>query len=148
MVFDLKKCKELLGVNYNGGAVKYGQELSITETANEPDMCFSEIKLDRYYTTIMVDPDAPSPKNPIYRFWLHWLVVNIKNNEKGDIINKYAGPSPPKGSGTHRYYICVFEQTNKIINLAEYPRSKFDFINFIKQNNLKIIACFKFIVTG
>ena len=29
------------------------------------------------YTILMVDPDAPTPKDPAFRCYLHWLVVNI-----------------------------------------------------------------------
>lgn len=29
------------------------------------------------YTFMMVDPDAPSPTNPTFRNFLHWLVINI-----------------------------------------------------------------------
>ena len=35
---------------------------------------------DDYYTILMVDPDAPSRKKPTMAQWLHWLVVNVKNN--------------------------------------------------------------------
>ena len=30
----------------------------------------------------MVDPDAPSRKNPTAAQWLHWLVVNIPGRKR------------------------------------------------------------------
>ena len=29
------------------------------------------------FTLLMVDPDAPSPHDPKFRNWLHWMVINI-----------------------------------------------------------------------
>eukprot|EP00257_Ricinus_communis_P019229 XP_015578156.1 protein MOTHER of FT and TFL1 [Ricinus communis] len=29
------------------------------------------------YTLVMVDPDAPSPSDPKWREWLHWIAVDI-----------------------------------------------------------------------
>ena len=43
---------------------------------NKPDVHYSLAK-DGFYTLMMVDPDAPSRRNPTNREWLHWLVVNI-----------------------------------------------------------------------
>lgn len=54
-----------------------------------------------------VDPDAPSRKEPKYREWHHWLVVNIPGNDinKGQTLSGYIGAAPPKGSGKH-LFIC------------------------------------------
>ena len=69
----------------------------------------------------MVDPDAPSRKNPRAAQWLHWILTNVDGEEEeddsvpqtlssdsgeqllsgedlvGDKVTAYAGPSPPKG---------------------------------------------------
>ena len=41
-----------------------------------------------------MDPDAPSPDAPKYRFFLHWLVTNIPGVDvkRGDVIEDYMGP--------------------------------------------------------
>ena len=31
----------------------------------------------KYYSLVLVDPDAPSSKNPINKHWIHWGVMNI-----------------------------------------------------------------------
>ena len=54
-----------------------------------------------------VDPDAPSRKEPKYREWRHWVVVNIPGGDvsKGEVCAEYVGAGPPKGTGLHRYVI-------------------------------------------
>ncbi len=32
---------------------------------------------NQVYTLLMTDPDAPSPEQPTFREWLHWMVTNI-----------------------------------------------------------------------
>ena len=33
----------------------------------------------RSHAQLMVDPDAPSPEDPIFSQWLHWIVDDIPN---------------------------------------------------------------------
>ena len=62
------------------------------------------------------DPDAPSRKDPKFREWHHWSVVNIPgdNVAKGETVAEYIGAGPPKGTGLHRYVFLVFRQKGKI----------------------------------
>lgn len=55
------------------------------------------------YTTLIVDPDAPYPSNPIYKYHLHLMIVN-----SSDIIINYYPPNPPIDSAPHRYYVLLF----------------------------------------
>ena len=47
----------------------------------------------------MVDPDAPSRKEPTYREWRHWLVVNVPNHsvKDGHVLSSYKGKHPSIG---------------------------------------------------
>ena len=58
-----------------------------------------------YYSLIMTDPDAPSFFDPVYREFIHWVVVNISGNDisSGTVIAPYVGAGPPCNSGLHRY---------------------------------------------
>ncbi|MCE9558839.1 MAG: YbhB/YbcL family Raf kinase inhibitor-like protein [Armatimonadetes bacterium] len=83
------------------------------------------------FMLICTDPDAPSPLNPDPTPFIHWLMLNIPADTKflmpgvpqleqvstpfgavqaanghGEI--GYSGPTPPKGSGRHRYYFTLF----------------------------------------
>lgn len=69
------------------------------------------------------DPDAPSPKRPREKPWVHWVVYNIpgdktslaESDHGGGVLGKtdfgekaYGGPMPPPGSGTHRYFFKIY----------------------------------------
>lgn len=75
------------------------------------------IHANRFYTVVLLDMDAPSRAHPIAAQWLHWLVINVPGRDlsRGDTIAEYAGPTPPQGTGQHRYVVLVYEQTKKIL---------------------------------
>lgn len=144
----IDKFKGNIQVSYNDKIIDYGDKVTKEETKEAPTIKYKK-QPDKLYTLIMTDPDAPSAKNPEYRHFLHWLVVNQSETSSGDIINEYIGPSPPEGSGVHRYYICTMEQNHKIkINKSPFPRKKFDIGNFVANNELTLLACTKFTVKG
>ena len=89
---------------------------------------------NKLYTIMMIDKDAPNATDPKYKYWLHWLIIN--NNQT---IIKYEQPTPPIGSGLHRYYICIYLQTDKLTNIQISKRSNFDVRIFRHQNNLKCV---------
>ncbi|CAG0913215.1 unnamed protein product [Notodromas monacha] len=129
-----------LNVQYEGGVqATFGNELKPSETAKEPKLSASELNPEKLYTLIMVDPDAPSRANPLFRSWLHWLVINIPGQQisKGQVIFPYAGPAPPKGTGQHRYYELMFEQQKHVdLQTAINSRSSFNTRAFIKAHGL------------
>ncbi|XP_064482532.1 protein D1-like [Ornithodoros turicata] len=104
-----------LVVKYDDTEVLIGRRLDLKTTANAPGI---ELEPDKaLYTLVMVDPDAPSRKNPTRKHWLHWLVVNIPAKggvSAGDTITPYNGPSPPSGTGLHRYVFLLYAQTSPV----------------------------------
>ena len=98
------------------------------------------------YAVTMTDPDAPSRKDPTNADWLHWMVVDIKglpNSEQiksqnlgGKMMIPYEGPSPPKGSGEHRYFTTIWKQSAPF-NATNAPkqRHKFNTSEFARANN-------------
>ena len=64
-------------------------------------LCFLDIGTIIHLKTValcvhsQVDPDAPSPDAPKYRFFLHWLVTNIPSVDvkRGNVIEDYMGPA-------------------------------------------------------
>lgn len=142
---ELDTYKNNINVSYQGRALNYGESVTKEEAQAVPVVNYNK-EPGKLYTLIMVDPDAPSAKNPIYRYWLHWLIVNQSINSNGNVVNRYMGPTPPKGSGTHRYYICVLEQNGPISGLQELPREKFNISQFVRENDLTLISCIKYTV--
>ena len=97
--------------------------------------------INKLYTTIMYDIDAPNKNEPGKADWLHMLKVN--NNIT---LAKYTPPSPPFRSGPHRYYIQVCEQTSPVKDIKISDRKKFCAKQFIAQQKLKVIGEFMFMV--
>ena len=64
------------------------------------------------------DPDAPTPQNPKFREWRHWLVMNIPGSDiaDGETCVSYVGAAPPKGSKPHRY--VILGELNQLPGLA------------------------------
>ena len=61
------------------------------------------------YSIIMLDPDAPDGKGTSST-WTHWFVTISSD---GTIINEhypYQPPSPPPGSGKHRYIFNLYDE--------------------------------------
>lgn len=141
---DLNNYKNFIELSFGSSKIKYNDMLTKQASSTKPNIKFTKDP-SKLYTIITIDPDAPSASNPIYKYFLHMLVVN-----NTDTLMKWTGPDPPTGSKIHRYYTCVFEQVSPI-DINKYSinsRPKFDLNTFVKSNNLIIKGCFKFRVEG
>lgn len=114
---------------------------------------------NEYYAITFSDIDAPSKATPINADWLHYLEINhlgspdfenikttinaIKINQSyvnDRIIMPYASPSPPKGSGPHRYILKIWKQPKYLTNIAPiFERSKFKTVEFANKNDWNLI---------
>ena len=84
-------------------------------------ICAVNDNKSKKYSIIMLDPDAPDGKGTSST-WTHWFVTISSD---GTIINEpypYQPPSPPPGSGKHRYIFNLYDElameTKKNNNLA------------------------------
>lgn len=95
----------------SGVSVNLGNELTPTSVKNVPKVEWIA-DLNELYTLVMVDPDALSRTNPMFRSIRHWAVINIPGSDvtKGDQITEYVGAGPPNGAGLHRYVFLVYKQ--------------------------------------
>lgn len=109
-------------------------------TKNKPKIQFKRNDYDNY-CILTVDPDAPSATSPIYKYWLHMLIVNNEN-----IVIPYEPPNPPKNSGLHRYFFLLYKQKSYIdvkklisdmVNNIN-NRKKFNLEEFVKNHNLEL----------
>ncbi|EDV48021.1 protein D2 [Drosophila erecta] len=126
----LKTCPtNLLTVTYSGGqVVDIGGELTPTQVQNQPKVEW-DADPNALYTLILTDPDAPSRKEPKFREWHHWLVVNIPGNQvdNGVVLTAYVGAGPPQGTGLHRYVFLVYKQPQKLTcNEPKIPKTSGD----------------------
>ena len=114
-----------------------------------------------WFTLVMVDPDAPSGTAATARYWLHWMVIDVNlealltgvsaatctvgNGLKCLNVLPMTPPTPPKGSGLHRYQFLLFLQNELLIpykeEFATYSkRSGFDPAQFENEFNLDFLA--------
>lgn len=94
-------------IDYDGAIVQDGVFMTPQKTASEPNIIYN-IAANKLYTLILHDPDS------IHGDYIHWLKVNINIVNTGNTIIDYKGPSPPKGTGTHRYIFLLLEQDGPI----------------------------------
>lgn len=126
-----------LKVSFQDKLIQPNQIINLSNVQTKPKVEF-EHDPKKLYTIIMVDPDAPSKSNPIYKYFLHWLVVNDT-----DTVVKFKPSDPPLGSGLHRYYIYVFEQVRGLIDVDSLhyeTRQNFDLELFIRNQNLTLVS--------
>ena len=106
---------KFLYVMFGKNSIQDGVHMPLFAVQTEPKIHYSGIfpnrqKIDKYYTFIIVDPDAPAG------FMIHQCIYNIPGDkiQKGTVLYPYHPPSPPKGSGEHRYFSILYEQAEMI----------------------------------
>ena len=122
---------KFLYVMFGDNSIQDGVHMPLFAVQNEPKIHYSEMfsnkqKNDKYYTFIIVDPDAPTEPH------IHQCIYNIP----GDKVQK------PKGSGEHRYFCILYEQAAKIMKppvVNKDKRAYKKFIDFTKKIGTKII---------
>lgn len=110
----------LLTATYTGGGiVTPGQLLPKSRTQTAPNLTITPANmttfLNKEYTLVMVDAWTPGYTDPRGQI-CHWIVngVTIQDHTvltHGSVqVEHYRGPSPPSGSGPHRYAILLYAQ--------------------------------------
>ncbi|XP_053210815.1 protein D3-like [Panonychus citri] len=131
----------------NSDKVTCGAYLTKKATMKEPQVTFDPVGKKKgadkkLFTFMMVDPDAPTPRNATSRSILHWLVVNIKGNnmKTGTTLAKYLPPAPTPNKGAHRYVFLIYRQPKEVASRKTYvtlqERSNFQVTSFAIQNRL------------
>jgi phosphatidylethanolamine-binding protein (PEBP) family uncharacterized protein len=74
----------------------------------------------KLYTFMLIDPDAPTPDDPKFGYWRHWVVTSIPGPSSalessssdavrtGRTLTQYLAPGPKDESGPHRYRVLLF----------------------------------------
>ncbi|KAH6921130.1 hypothetical protein HPB50_027881 [Hyalomma asiaticum] len=130
----------LLKVAYRSVPVIINGTLTPEQTAEAPAVSLvGAINCIPPFALLMLDPDAPSRENPSLRNWLHWMVINAHTTrrlDKGQQVVRYNGPTPPEGTGPHRYVFLAFCQGGKrakAIKLKPWVRKKFNLKKFRRR---------------
>ncbi|KAH7731393.1 OV-16 antigen 1 [Aphelenchoides avenae] len=138
--------EKLVKVSFKSGVeATLGNVLTPRQVKDPPTVSW-DAEQGALYTLVKTDPDAPSRKDPKFREWHHWLVVNVPGNDvsKGDTISEYIGAGPPEGTGLHRYVYLVYKQQGKVsdaehghlTNRSGDKRNNFKIASFAQKHNL------------
>ncbi|KAG0174628.1 hypothetical protein DFQ28_004274 [Apophysomyces sp. BC1034] len=126
-----------------------GDEVLPEEVVEAPHVWFKPPTPGAEYTLVMVDADT---KVPLVR---HWISTNIDGGKPGTSLRDttplhqytpYHGPTPPTGTGKHRYVFILLEQQEKkqlmrpTLEEPSHHRAFFNLKNFIQENNLRPVA--------
>ncbi|KAL4716112.1 hypothetical protein ACJJTC_013889 [Scirpophaga incertulas] len=111
----------------------------------EPVFQYPMADTKKFYTIIMVDPDAAPRMEG--EFYVHLMKSNIpglalksKDNSKtiGIYYRAFKPPTPPRGTGAHRYISLVFVQRdgNNFLPTLPQMRSRFMLSSWLRGKNL------------
>ncbi|KAF2259560.1 PEBP-like protein [Lojkania enalia] len=106
-----------VSITYPNKSINPGDLARVSEVAIAPNVAFSG-DASAGYTFMMLDPDAPTPEDPKFAFWRHWVVARVKPSasegqgtlDSGVTLTRYLAPGPKDESGPHRYLFLVFRE--------------------------------------
>jgi len=109
-----------LSVRFPSGlSPQHGSLARVSQVKEQPAISISSSKPTSSaatYTFMMIDPDAPTPDDPKFGYWRHWVVASIPSSSadditaKGKTLTQYLAPGPKDESGPHRYLFLLFEE--------------------------------------
>ena len=117
-----------LQARFGGAVCTGGAVLAPVQTTAPPTISF-EPEDDALYCLVLVDPDAPCRKSPIFREYVHWVVCDLSGGDtaKGVVLAPYQGPAPPYEAGLHRYVLLLYKQQGGRITVATHEAAKAKF---------------------
>ncbi|KAF8782386.1 protein D2-like [Argiope bruennichi] len=126
-------------IEYKDQPVICGDSLTRNLTHERPTSTDYKADVNKLYTLIMLDPDVPTPQNPVAAFFVHWLLENIPENavKHGDIVLDYYPPNPPLHSDPHRYIFLAYEQPARLKDQFDHDkRIYFNLRKFVEERKL------------
>jgi phosphatidylethanolamine-binding protein (PEBP) family uncharacterized protein len=148
-----------LNVSYDGRALEYGNLFRARECKLPPAISFApeaNASSAASYLLMLVDPDAPTPEDPKFAFWRHWVIPGLQPTHGTDgqvvaetkrALTEYLGPGPKDDSTPHRYLFLLFREpasldlAKEAVGGEEFvQRRSFDPVTFIKEHELKLVS--------
>lgn len=107
------------------------------------------------FTFMLIDPDAPTPDDPKFAYWRHWVVTSISSAEldasnilaSGTTLTPYLAPGPKDESGPHRYLFLLFKEPEALslgkadVGGEEFvDRRSFGAAEFVEKWGLELVG--------
>lgn len=136
--------------------IKYGnilvdsQVLSKSQVQLEADVWLN-VPVNSIYSLIMVDLDAPPYRTDSNNVFLHWWIANIDLSRNfNQTWADYFPPTPPLGSGKHRYVFYLYKQPKFIVKPWEFNsitgRANFDLYTNSNKLGFLLLEMRQFVV--
>ncbi|KAL5357747.1 phosphatidylethanolamine-binding protein [Aspergillus floccosus] len=146
-----------LTVQFGEETVSYGNFFRASECKTAPSISFSKETDDpdasRRYTLLLIDPDAPTPDDPKFAYWRHWVVSGLRPADAGDVtatatvLTEYLGPGPKDESKPHRYLYLLFREPERFALSKEdvggeefTQRRSFKAAEWVETHGLKLVG--------
>ncbi|PKY07668.1 putative phosphatidylethanolamine-binding protein [Aspergillus campestris IBT 28561] len=142
-----------LDVSFDSKAVHLGNVFRARECKLPPVVSFGpeEHAPSRHYTLLLVDPDAPTPEDPKFAYWRHWVVSGLQpspaDNKSSTVLTEYLGPGPKDESNPHRYLFLLFREPTAFAPRKEdvggeefVQRRSFPAAKWVEEHGLELVA--------
>ncbi|KAI1421410.1 phosphatidylethanolamine-binding protein [Xylaria sp. FL1777] len=145
-----------LGVSFGDKAVELGSFLRAGECKSAPTLSFvaePDATENSSYSFILTDPDAPTPDDPKFAFWRHWVLSGLRPRGTEDAVataselTAYLGPGPKDDSKPHRYLFLLYREPEGLslskedIGGEEFvQRRSFKPAEFAERHGLRLVG--------
>lgn len=99
---------------------------------------------------MLVDPDAPTPQDPKFAYWRHWIVSGLRpssTSATGKSLTDYLAPGPKDDSKPHRYHFLLYREPQGFslekgdVGGEEFvERRSFGVQEFVKKHGLELVG--------
>ncbi|KAK1241320.1 hypothetical protein MKX08_001294 [Trichoderma sp. CBMAI-0020] len=148
-----------LRVSFDGRDVEHGNLFRVREVKLAPFVSFEaeagDSSGEASYMLLLIDPDAPTPDDPKFAYWRHWVLPGLKPLAAADgivaqtkpVLTEYLAPGPKDDSKPHRYLFLLFREphglalTKQDVGGEEFvQRRSFDAAKFVEQHQLQLVS--------
>ncbi|RDW68829.1 YbhB/YbcL family Raf kinase inhibitor-like protein [Aspergillus mulundensis] len=144
-----------LAVKFGEKAVELGNLFRVSEVKSAPTLSFeneADVPESQLYTLLLVDPDAPTPDDPKFAFWRHWVVSGLTaaeglGAESAKVLTEYLGPGPKDESRPHRYLFLLFREPGGLVLSKEdvggeefVQRRSFGAKEWVERHGLSLVG--------
>lgn len=143
-----------LNVSFPSKSPTNGSLVRVSDVKERPTVSFSpaaNTASAQSFTFILIDPDAPTPDDPKFAYWRHWVITNIRSSAKdvseGNTLTQYLAPGPKDESGPHRYLFLLFKEPEGFsieksdVGGEEFvERRSFGAKEFVEKHGLELVG--------
>jgi hypothetical protein len=147
-----------LSVTFSSISPSDGSLVHVSQVKDTPTISVSSLEAaspPQSFTFMLLDPDAPTPDDPKFAYWRHWVVTNISSDglDSSDIVSagktltNYLAPGPKDESGPHRYLFLLFREPKGLVLESEdvggeefVDRRSFGAAELVERKGLELVG--------